>query len=441
MQESSPPSPSAASVTTPEGFVLNSAPIKLNVGSGGVNIPGFTNIDIENGIEMSKLPYPDNSVDTIYASHVLEHVPHRQCGPTLKEWNRVLKPGGTLMVAVPTLELIDRAMQNPNTPRYMRDDWTFGGHVTQHDVHHQHFTRVKLEMVLKQAGFRGMRSFEPFVNDCSRAEVSLNMECHKAIRRPRSSYTNRVTCVISQAYLTYSPMMESLMSTVMSMPFPTVQHHGAFWDKSLSAGIKLGLKNDPEYLLTIDHDSVFTPQDVGNMLRIMDANPDIMALFPVQMSRHDDKPLVFREGVEYNGEFTQVPFGHFGLTLIRSSLFEDLPKPWFWSVPGPDGDWDSYPQSDSDITFWRTLMEHGHKVAQANNVVLGHMILSVKWPHPTGGIALQPIQNYQANGRPNEAIFNWRTYTANHNTPYTQVPAVETSPAVAATSVATGEVA
>lgn len=440
MLESSPPSPSAASVTTPEGFLLPSGPIKLNVGSGGVDIPGYTNIDIEDGIEMSRLPYPNDSVDEVYASHVLEHVPHRQCGPTLKEWFRVLKPGGTLKVAVPTLELIDKAMANPNTPRYMRDDWTFGGHMTQHDVHHQHFTQAKLEMVLKQAGFRNPRHFEAFANDCSRAEVSLNMEAHKPIIRPRTSYQTRMTVCISQGYLTYSPMMESLMQTVLAMPFPTVQHNGAFWDKSLTAGIKLALKNDPQYILTVDHDSVFTAHDVAAMLKIMDANPDIMALFPVQMSRHDDRPLVFRDGLDYTGDFTVVPFGHFGLTIIRSRVFEDLPKPWFWSVPGPDGDWDSYPQSDADITFWRTLMEHGHKVAQANNVLLGHMILSVKWPSRSG-VLLQPIQHYQGYGKPVEAIFDGRVYDQRPRTPYTQVSPPETAQTVAATSVAAGEVA
>lgn len=437
----SSPSPSVATVKSPEGFVLPTAPIKLNVGGGQVKIPGYTNIDIEDGIRMDRLPYPDESVDEVYASHVLEHVPHWENASTLREWKRVLKPGGVLKIAVPDIGRIQREVADVNrTPTHMMDDWLFGGHVTEHDVHHQHFTEQKLRLVMTKAGFRNVRPFEPFVADCSLSPVSLNLEAHKPLRRPRTSYQCRVVCVISQGYLTFSPMMQSVLEVVQKMPFQVIQHTGAFWDKSLTAGIKLALKHDPEYILTIDHDSVFTQEDVANLLRIMDSNTDLDALFPVQMSRHDDRPLVFRDGIRYEGEFTRVPFGHFGLTMIRSRVFEDLQQPWFWSVPGPNGDWDAHPQSDADITFWRTMMEHGHVVAQANNVLLGHMILSVKWPHPQG-LMLQPIQYYQAAGRPPEARFDPRAYDRSATTnPQPQASPAET-PEMAqdAHAVLTGE--
>lgn len=433
--------PSAAAVKSPEGFLLPTAPIKLNVGGGNVQIPGYTNIDIENGIRMDALPYPDESVDEVYASHVLEHVPHWENDKTLKEWKRVLKPGGVVKIAVPCKDKIHRECADVNrTPSYMMDDWLFGGHTTQHDVHHQHFTEHKLRLVMSKAGFRDIKPFEPFVADCSLAPVSLNLEAYKPIRRPRTSYKARVVCVISQGYLTFSPMMQSLLEVVQAMPFQIIQHHGAFWDKSLTAGIKLALRHDPEYILTIDHDSVFTRDDVATLLRIMDSNADLDALFPVQMSRHDDRPLVYRDGVKYDGEFTRVPFGHFGLTMIRSRVFEDLPQPWFWSVPGPNGDWDAHPQSDADITFWRTMMEHGRVVAQANRVMLGHMVLSVKWPNPHGHM-LQPIQHYQAHGRPPEAVFDPGAYENRAPAPYTQASEAETPQTATGTSSAAGEAA
>lgn len=48
----------------------------------------------------SELAYPDNTFDRIVATHVLEHIyqPHL----VLKEWLRVLKPGGVLSVLIPT---------------------------------------------------------------------------------------------------------------------------------------------------------------------------------------------------------------------------------------------------------------------------------------------------------------------------------------------------
>ena len=46
------------------------------------------------------LPFPDASVDRLIATHMLEHVyrPHE----VLREWNRVLKPGGTMSILIPT---------------------------------------------------------------------------------------------------------------------------------------------------------------------------------------------------------------------------------------------------------------------------------------------------------------------------------------------------
>lgn len=53
--------------------------------------------DVQSGNQLS---YPDNSFDRVIASHVLEHIYHPHLA--LKEWIRVLKPGGTLSILIPT---------------------------------------------------------------------------------------------------------------------------------------------------------------------------------------------------------------------------------------------------------------------------------------------------------------------------------------------------
>ncbi len=54
------------------------------------------------------IPLRDSSVDFIYASHMLHHLYRDDALKLLREAIRVLKPGGTMRIAVPDLELIVR---------------------------------------------------------------------------------------------------------------------------------------------------------------------------------------------------------------------------------------------------------------------------------------------------------------------------------------------
>lgn len=54
------------------------------------------------------LPFPDESVDYIYASHVIEHFYSDVCDGVLRDAYRVLKKGGRIRVCVPDL---DHALQ------------------------------------------------------------------------------------------------------------------------------------------------------------------------------------------------------------------------------------------------------------------------------------------------------------------------------------------
>jgi len=87
--------------------------IKLHLGCGKKYIPGFIHIDIEKydhidyNTDASDLHmFKDNSVDLIYSAHLLEHYKRRDIDTVLKEWYRVLKPDGTLRLAVPDFEAL-----------------------------------------------------------------------------------------------------------------------------------------------------------------------------------------------------------------------------------------------------------------------------------------------------------------------------------------------
>ena len=87
--------------------------IKLHLGCGKVFIPGFIHIDIINYDHIDYLTsidrldvFENNSVDFIYNCHVLEHYHRNKVKNVLKEWFRVLKPGGILRTAVPDFEAL-----------------------------------------------------------------------------------------------------------------------------------------------------------------------------------------------------------------------------------------------------------------------------------------------------------------------------------------------
>jgi predicted SAM-dependent methyltransferase len=55
---------------------------------------------------MRGIPFDDNTFDVVYHSHFLEHLDREAAASFLLECHRVLKPGGTLRVVVPDLELL-----------------------------------------------------------------------------------------------------------------------------------------------------------------------------------------------------------------------------------------------------------------------------------------------------------------------------------------------
>lgn len=97
--------------------------IKLNLGSGGVEIPGFLSVDMYDKrahivMDITKnLDFDDNTVEEIWASHVFEHLNPYDSIATLKEWNRVLKPGGKLIMEMPDIEQLCKAFLEADTGR------------------------------------------------------------------------------------------------------------------------------------------------------------------------------------------------------------------------------------------------------------------------------------------------------------------------------------
>ena len=74
-----------------------------NFGSDWIHIDGGDYDHLEYK-DITKLPFDNETVDLIYSSHVLEYFDRDEVIDVLKEWKRVLRPGGTLRIAVPDFE-------------------------------------------------------------------------------------------------------------------------------------------------------------------------------------------------------------------------------------------------------------------------------------------------------------------------------------------------
>jgi len=110
--------------------------VNLNVGSGSQTIVGFTSLDIdtewyryrgrefiEYNMIKDPLPNDDGTVDNIYCSHVVEHLPNAVVLRFLREAHRVLRDGGTLRIACPDAEFLWDVSSFPNGYWKWRDPW------------------------------------------------------------------------------------------------------------------------------------------------------------------------------------------------------------------------------------------------------------------------------------------------------------------------------
>lgn len=102
----------------------------LNVGCGYTKESGFINVDRVAGVADLVVDLDDHpnlargsTVDCILASHVLEHITHLI--PLMREFHRVLKPGGHLIACTPYASS-DSAVEDPTHVRsFTERSWKY----------------------------------------------------------------------------------------------------------------------------------------------------------------------------------------------------------------------------------------------------------------------------------------------------------------------------
>jgi predicted SAM-dependent methyltransferase len=146
-----------------------SRPVKLHLGCGTKFIPGYDHIDsthyrhLTHLADVSCLPmYASGTVDLIYASHVLEHFGRHEYKSVLREWFRVLRPGGALRLAVPDFAAIASLYYQQGLVDGLTGlvGLVSGGQRDATDYHKMIFDEALLGQALLEVGFRSFHRWD-----------------------------------------------------------------------------------------------------------------------------------------------------------------------------------------------------------------------------------------------------------------------------------------
>ena len=130
--------------------------IRLDIGSGQAHgNDGWVGVDPFSPTAdvrdfMWNIDFADDSVDEIFSSHSLEHVEKKMVLPTLKEFKRLIKPGGKITIRVPDLEWCCKWFIEHQTTGWDMDV-IYGHQKTPGEFHQTGFTKSILLDYMKKA--------------------------------------------------------------------------------------------------------------------------------------------------------------------------------------------------------------------------------------------------------------------------------------------------
>jgi predicted SAM-dependent methyltransferase len=170
---------------------------KLHIG-GKYQVDGWEILDaidapyvdhIGNASDLSN--FPDGTFEAVYSSHVLEHFDYLELEKVLREWKRVLIPGGKIYASVPDLDtiasLLIKRKWSDFEGQFLLMRMIFGGHIDKFDYHYTGLNQTILTHFLHAAGFINIQKVKNFglFSDTSQMKVngisiSLNMTAIKS---------------------------------------------------------------------------------------------------------------------------------------------------------------------------------------------------------------------------------------------------------------------
>ena len=143
--------------------------IRLNLGCGKITSPDYINVDCRKMPEINVVTnithnntFKSGSSDLIYASHILEHLSFKDALKVLKEWHRILKPGGKLIIGVPDIVKLFTILDDLDEDGL--NNWAesiWGGQDYAENIHLHGYSFEFLKEILSKAGFAEICKIKP----------------------------------------------------------------------------------------------------------------------------------------------------------------------------------------------------------------------------------------------------------------------------------------
>jgi len=171
---------------------------KRNFGDDWHHIDGTSYQHVKSN-DIKNIPFKENTVDLIYASHVFEYFDRGEASDVLQIWKKCLKPGGIIRLAVPNFEkyvklYIEKTLYlddflGPLYGKWQMNEKTTIYHKTTYDFN-------SLHKLLDKNGFKNIKLWDwkntshshfddysqcylPHLDKDNGELMSLNVECQK----------------------------------------------------------------------------------------------------------------------------------------------------------------------------------------------------------------------------------------------------------------------
>lgn len=168
-------------------------PTRLNIGCGARRIEGFTGVDAVKRpaadiiAPAHKIPLKTGTVEEIMAIHLVEHVFRWETPLLLREWARLLKPGGRLVLEMPDLvkccqNIISGRIEGGKHPDQLGLWGLFGDDRTkdQFMAHRTAWTFTTLRPLVAEAGFKDITEHPTQFHPAGREFRDFRLEAVRA---------------------------------------------------------------------------------------------------------------------------------------------------------------------------------------------------------------------------------------------------------------------